>query len=195
MNAWVDAVKRSGQLVVSAGALAGAWSSVFTESLRDFNALSRTHRLGVTLNQGEQASVVVATADGEISATYDGVTRIGTLDGRIMHGRTLQFSRDDRIEKAFVFLPTAPRINTPRGQRPVGAGVLKVICVHELVHACGLTNTEHTQDDLFQANPQVDPGTTATQDRVRIQTRTRTSTMPPLVLGAETVRRIKELWG
>jgi hypothetical protein len=111
-----------------------------------------------------------------------------------MHGHTFLAQRDGGIEKAFIFLPAQPRVNTPRGVRAVGENVMKVIAVHELVHACGLENSDHALDDLFQANPQVDPGTTAAQDRVRIQHGRRTRYMPPLVLGGGTIRSIRTLW-
>ena len=71
---------------------------------------------------------------------------------------------------------------------------MKVIAVHELVHACGLADADHSTDDLFQANPQVDPGDAAQGDRVRVETGGRMRWMPPLVLSGSTVRRIRTLW-
>lgn len=84
--------------------------------------------------------------------------------------------------------------------RVKGAGRLTVfpgetvIAVHEIVHACGLSNAEHSTDDLFQGFPQVDPGDNAAGDRVRIQSGRSMPWMPPLVLAANTVRRIKSVW-
>ena len=92
-----------------------------------------------------------------------------SFDGHRMHGRAFLFSRDGHIENAFVFLPSQPQINTPRGLRAVGTKFLKLIAIHELTPACGLTNREHSTDDLFQASPNVDPGSTAVTDRASIQ--------------------------
>ena len=69
-----------------------------------------------------------------------------------------------------------------------------MIAVHELVHACGLDNADHSTDDLFQANPQVDPGNTAAGDKMRIEAGGRMRWMPPLVLSGSTAQKIRQLW-
>ena len=76
-------------------------------------------------------------ANGQFSSTYEGVTQAGTLDGNLMHGMTFQYQIDGKLEKAFVFLPRSPMVNTPRNRRAVGGNVMKLIAVHEFVHACG----------------------------------------------------------
>jgi len=192
---WIDSVKSSGQLSVHS-TLAGSWRTLFADALREFNTLSAGHRLGVTLTATTEsgANVEVQTGNGAISCTYAGATARGVLSGQMMHGRSFLFSVGGKVEKAHVYVPSGPLVNTPRGQRPVGTNVMKLILVHELVHACGLTNDEHSRDDLFQASPQVDPGTNASDDRVRIESGGRMSWMPPLVLSATTVTAIKSLW-
>ena len=69
---------------------------------------------------------------------------------------------------------------------------MKLIAAHELLHACGLENSEHTSDDLFQGTPRVDAGDTPKGDRVLIGTGPKL--MPPLVLGGSTAKNMKELW-
>ena len=96
------------------------------------------------------------------------------------------------LEKAFIYLPRQPRINTPGGLRPAGAGVMKVIAAHELLHACGLENSDHSSDDLFQGTPRVDAGDKARDDKVLIGTGPKA--MPPLFLGGSTAKSIKDLW-
>lgn len=200
-NPWTDSVKKTAQLSVYAASIKGAWGALFREALREFNNLSRTHGLGVTIGQSSDtptdsggANVGVEAANGQISCSYDGEQVSEAFDGRRMHGRTFLFSRDGKIEKAFVFLPSQPQINTPNGIRAVGANIMKLIAVHELVHTCGLSNSEHSTDDLFQASPNVDPGSTGAKDRVIIKSGNRQTFMPPLVLSGSTVRHIKELW-
>lgn len=200
---WTDNVRRSGQLSVYAGPSlrGGQWAVVLREALGEFNRLSRQHRLGISMIRSGDAPtdsggahVAVEAASDQISLTYAGTNRSESFDGSRMHGRIFLIERGGRIERAFIFLPRRPQVNTPRGIRGVGQNVMKVIAVHELVHACGLTDAEHSADDLFQGNPQVDPGTNAVRDRVRIQSAGSMSRMPPLVLSGSTARRISALW-
>ena len=198
---WIDRIRQKKQLAVYASALGGTWTTLFPQALREFNALAHRYGLGVTLtasrvtpaNSGG-ADVAVSTASGAVSASYGGTQESGSFDGNRMHGLTLLFSRDDSLEKAFIFLPIRPQVNTPQGVRAVGASVMTLIAVHELVHACGLENSDHSADDLFQANPQVDPGSQPGGDRVIINLRGKMSFMPPLVLSSLTVGRLKSLW-
>ncbi len=201
-TAWTDGVKNGGKLAVFAGAsVRGHWATVLREALDAFNALSKHHGLGVTLVKATTAptetggaDVAVALGSGAVSASWGGETHDGNFDGTRMHGLTMQFVRGGSIGKAFIFLPERPQVNTPSGVRPVGDNVMKLIAVHELVHACGLENGDHVTDDLFQASPQVDPGDKPSQDRIRIGTGSPMKWMPPLVLGGSTVTALKRLW-
>jgi hypothetical protein len=200
MIPWTDSVRQSGKLTISIGTLAGTWGHVFREALHEFNVLSAAYKLGVTITESKPAAddkaganVSVQTGSGPISASYDNQTKAEDFDGGRLHGRTLLFWRDpgNVVEKGFIFLPSQPRVNTPRGQRPVGAGVMKVIAAHELLHACGLEDADHS-GDLFQANPRVNPGDSAAGDKVLIGTGPKS--MPPLVLDGATTKNIKDLW-
>jgi hypothetical protein len=200
MIPWTDNVRQSGKLTIYMGALAGSWGHVFREALHEFNVLSSAHKLGVSITESKHppddkagANVSVQTASGPISASYDNETRSEDFDGGRLHGRTLLFWRDpgNVVEKAFIYLPSQPRVNTPKGQRPVGAGVMKVIAAHELLHACGLDDADHS-GNLFQANPRVNPGDGAAGDKVLIGMGPKS--MPPLLLDGATVKNIKDLW-
>lgn len=201
---WNRSVKGTGKLTVYAdpSLKQGSWGAVFAACMREFNQLAKAHKFGVTLEAsteppvpgGGGADVAVAAANGQIDFDYDGVREKIAFDGAHMHGRTRQVQRDDSMEKAYIYLPAQPLINTPNGRRPVGPGVLTLIGVHEFVHACGLTNAEHTADDLFQGVPNVDSGQNAARDRVMGRRGKQTVWMPPLFLSAETARRIKDNW-
>jgi hypothetical protein len=200
---WISTIKRKKQLAVYTGSSLGAWESIVKDAIREFNSLSRKHHLGVTLVESGSpaintggADVSVQAVDGTASFTYDGETRTGSFSGTAKHGLTLLFSRDGFLEKAAVFLPSHPQVNTPPDNkiRAVGPNVMKLIAIHELVHACGLENKEHSPHDLFQANPQVDTGNTAAGDKVTIQTGGKFTLMPPFVLSGPTANHIKRLW-
>jgi hypothetical protein len=203
--AWNNAVKSTGRLTVYADVTLQntIWNSLFDAGIDEFNRLSKAHKFGVILQGSKDppvagrggANVSVAAANGQISFEYDGVEERIAFDGTRMHGRTRQVQRHDRIEKAYVFLPAQPLINTPKGRRTVGPEVLKLIAVHEFVHACGLTDAEHTTEDLFQANPNVDYGTSgAAGDRAMGRRGNDTVWMPPLFLSNTTAQRIKKTW-
>lgn len=199
--AWTSAIKRKKQLAVYTGSSLGSWASIVKEAIREFNSLSQMHQLGVTLIESSNpptntggADVSIQSANGAVSFSYGGVTRTGSFSGIQKHGLTWLFSRDGAIEKAAVFLPSQPQVNTPNGLRAVGPNVMKLIAIHELVHACGLTNNEHNPNDLFQANPQVYPGDTAAGDKVTIQTGGKVTGMPPFILSGQTANHIKRLW-
>lgn len=198
---WTSAIKRKKQLTVYTGSSLGSWAGIVKDAIREFNSLSRKHQLGVTFAESSKpstdtggADVSVQSVNGAVSFSYGEVTRTGSLSGTGLHGLTLLFSRDGFLEKAAVFLPSQPQVNTPKVVRAVGMNVMKLIAIHELVHACGLTNNEHSPNDLFQANPQVYPGDTAAGDKVMIQTVGKVSGMPPFILSGPTANHIKRLW-
>ncbi len=200
---WNDTVKRTGRLKVYADPTLkkGIWGSLLESCVREFNRLSKGHGFGVTLElsgdppvAGGGADISVASANGQINFEYDGTEERIAFDGSRLHGRTRQVQRDGGMEKAYVFLPAQPLINTPNGRRAVGPEIMKLIVVHEFVHACGLTDAEHTTEDLFQGNPNVDYGRDAARDRAMGKRGNQSVWMPPLFLSAATARRIKDNW-
>lgn len=193
---WNESVRTAGRLRVHAtrSLRNGGWQAVVQQAIRDFNRLSRTHHLRVTLSATDSASeaeVIVKAVAQAIDETYDGVAIRHAFDGTRLHGHTSLVNRDGALERALVFLPSMPQVNTPSGVREVGPGVKRLIAVHELVHACGLSNDDHSSDDLFAAYPTVDPGTRPDGDRVRVSYSVR---MPPLVLGVPTIAKVRENW-
>lgn len=194
---WIPSVRERGVLRVHANPSIerGMWRAVFRQAVEEFNRLSRSHSLGVTLeraDRAEDAEVRVEAASRTIDREYEGARIHQAFDGNHLHGYTALASRDGEIERALVFLPSAPLVNTPSGRREVGSGVKLLIAVHELVHACGLTNADHSSDDLFLGVPNVDPGDRPEGDKVRI---TYGLHMPPLALRGGTVNAIRALWG
>ncbi len=198
-TAWIDAVKARAKLAYTTvnEETWGAYKTSVGDAIREFNAFSRKHKLCVSFVRasegGDSAEVQIEATEGpEISYSYGGRSEREEFSGKKMHGRTPQLSREDKIEKAFVFLPKSPPINTPSGVRLAGPGVLKVIVFHELLHAVGLSNDDHAPDDVFQANPQPYPGDTPAEDGLMIGSTAKH--MPPIILSQTTIRLVKGLW-
>lgn len=200
-NQWISGVKDTHQLTYYLNSITGAWLTAVQEAIREFNALSTAHKLGVTYTQSESApsetggaNMSIATGNGGVSFSYSG-THTATINGRALQGSMKLVSREgDPIEKAFMFLPSQPMINTPSGQRPTGLGVMKLIALHELIHGCGLDNSDHTPNDVFNGNPSVDPGHTAVQDRIQITVGGQRKYMPPVIFSGATAAKISGLW-
>ena len=200
-NQWISSVKDTHQLTYYLNSITGTWLTAVQEAIREFNALSTAHRLGVTYIQSESApsdtggaNLSIATGNGGVSFSYSG-THTTTINGRALHGSTMLISRQGgSIEKAFMFLPGQPMINTPSGQRPTGLGIMKIIALHELIHGCGLHNSDHSPNDVFNGFPSADPGRTAVQDRIQITVGGQYQFMPPVIFSGATAAKISGLW-
>lgn len=176
--AWLEAVRKSGQLSVflADSVKNGPWAVVVKQALDDFNAISKRVGLGVRLVASNEpltdtggANVKLEAAGGSVSASWGKKAETENFSASGLHGRTFQFQRDGALEKAFVFLPKEPKINTPKGLRAVGSPVMKVIAVHELLHACGLENSDHSNDGVFEGNPNIEYGDTPARDTVIVR--------------------------
>lgn len=197
---WIDTIRTTGQLSVKFNAAissSAVWRGVAQRAVREFNRLSRRHRLGVRLTvvSDSAANITVNAADGSASFTVGRATHTVSLAGNGLHGHTANLSRSGALFRSYVFLPSGPQVNTPGGRRPVGDGVKLVIAVHEFIHCCGLDNSDHSSDDIFTGHPSVDYGATPSRDVVEIHAaRQPRRTAPPLFLRATTVSRVRGLW-
>jgi hypothetical protein len=108
--------------------------------------------------------------------------------------------------RAYIFVPAAPLIAVGAAgqvkQRGVGDGVKLFIAVHEMIHACGLSNAEHSPEgvpDVFVGQPQPAEGATPARDKLRVRFDPRLNLpldppSPPLVISARTAGLIKSVW-
>ena len=177
----------------------GTWKHVFAKAIVEFNALAKKNGVGVKLDISTTApsmpggaEVSVESAAGPLSGSYGG-SSWGPIafSGTSIEGYTVQPRVSGKLDNVFVFLPATPTIKPFKGApRPVGEAVNMLILLHELVHACGLQNTDHATDDMFQGYPDVDVGATPSSDTIRIPG----GKMPPFVLGGATVKKLKSLW-
>jgi hypothetical protein len=186
---WDDAIKNGKVLTVFADAsiTTGAWRKTFPSAIDEFNKLSKANKLGVTLQQGPTPPDPSGVGGADV--------RVSAVGGAGLEGDTklaiTVLGATQRIGKAFTTLPGTPKINTPNGSRDVGDGVKLVILVHEFVHACGLTNAEHSPDDLFLGVPRVQLGNTPADDKIEVSGG---KLLPPLFLSAKTVSAIQSNW-
>ena len=184
---WEDKVKNRNpkQLTIFvAPTLNKPWRRAFDDALNTFNQLSQDNRLGVTMvapdnatrpdpNGAGGADVQFDMGKGDIAFSALGQDfQIRNFSGTAMHGKTELLrgpvgSQAQRIQKAFVFVPQTPMVVAQmaagRGkfkdvQREVGHGIKHFIAAHELIHVCGLHDSDHTRygadADLFIEQPQ-----------------------------------------
>jgi hypothetical protein len=227
---WLKSVRNSHQLTVFAtrAVTQGPWNSVFNAALQEFNRLSSTMNLRVTFvastlppdptsmtsganvqfdaANGLVHQVVLKNKFGQVLSDFT-----ENVSGTAMHGLTKppQWEDDKGIKqqfRAFIYVPSAPTVNVgPAGQqqqRAVGDGVKLFIAVHELIHACGLSNNDHSPEgdpDVFIAQPQPAPGATAQSDKLRISLQPLKNLPsdppdPPLFLTARSANLIRAIW-
>jgi hypothetical protein len=184
---WEDKVKnrKPKQLIIFvAPTLNKPWRRAFDDALSTFNQLSQDNRLGVTMVAPENVPKPDPNGEGGADVQFDmgkgDITfsalgqdfEIKNFAGTAMHGKTQLLhgqvgNQGERIRKAFVFVPQTPMVvaqmavgrgKTKDVQREVGHGIKHFIAAHELIHVCGLDNSDHTKygpdADLFIAQPQ-----------------------------------------
>ena len=202
---WPEATVRGRELTVYMGPGANrnvVWMNVLGHLLKEFNAVSKVHKLPIRMKASKEAPKDGGGADvainivltEKINLTFPRHDPIAeTLAASRLHGRTLLFDERNVLLKAFVYLPAKPLISTPQAVRPVGPKVLTVIALHELLHACGLDNSDHGNSGLFQGNPPVDSGTTAIHDAVGVDAQM-SRKMPPYVIDEATVQTLLDRW-
>jgi hypothetical protein len=225
---WADWVKRTSKLTIYFDESVGkqGWLKAFQEAMKEFNDFStQTWKLGVTFETTDnriQSNVIVEAKAGDFEfgykdAWYEMPKEQVKFDGESVHGVCNPLIADEmnrvtkvkekRIVKAFIFVPAKPRIKDKKS-RLVGEPVKLVIAFHEMIHACGLTNDDHTTDDVFAwpsarfdsdkpADDRVEVYTGKNKDVVTggttISTRVM-ATLPPIFLNKPTQDKIRELW-
>jgi hypothetical protein len=204
---WDDSIKASKSLTIFAGpSIPGSvWAGVFTNAIAEFNRLSSANTLGVTFtasttapdpNNSGGANVQFEVANGKIGFVSFGTPFSLQVIGTSLFGDTKQVSvkygdsGPERMIRAFIVLPATPQINASP-VRGVGDGVKLLMAVHEMVHACGLTNADHCPDDLFNGSPQPRAGSTPADDKIEVNG---PKLLPPLFLAPKTIAAIQNNW-
>ncbi len=227
---WFKNVRDSHQLSIfpTKSVADGPWNAIFAAAVDAFNKMSGAMQLGVTFvktdkppdptNMNSGANVQFQAADGEVRETVL-KTKFGdvisefkeTFSGSAMHGLTVPATwADDKGARnqfrAYIYVPVEPLIFAGGAgklkRRPVGDGVRLFIAVHEMIHACGLSNEEHSPGaaaDVFLGQPQPLEGATAKDDKLNISLSPITNLpanppAPPFFLSGRTAGLIRANW-
>ena len=200
---WFKRFQKAGQLEVFAGAnfTGSLWTTAFADAIKEFNQLMSTNGVKLTLTTGTSGAteinsqIIVQTANGKATPNYGAQPKPRPFDGNGLHGLTVPFADGNGVlEKAYVFVPATPRVNPKNSKsREVGQAVRSFLLVHEFIHAAGLSNAEHTNDDCMCYPGELVEGATAADDRVQPWGGLG-KPMPPCTLIAKTVANLQKAW-
>jgi hypothetical protein len=152
------------------------WASPCQKAVTALNDLFRRNNINVALAMGRPGGPTIT------------VKVDPSIQGTAVHGRTTAESTDTgRLLRAEVRLPVKVTINTPKGLRDAGPGILEVIAGHEFVHALG--HSAHNSHLMGQTMYK-ELGDSGAADRLR----SAGATMPPLILSPESVNQLKITW-
>lgn len=188
---WQSSVKAAGTLTVYDGLTSGRWVHLFKIALQLFNGLGLPVKMTQTKDESG-ANVIMKVSTGTAAYIYDNTTFSTAFDAKRLHGYTmLLHAEGGPVQKAVVFLPSDPQYDAGfiRGRmvsEKANLDQLKVVAVHELIHACGLENTDHADDGVFASNITPHGGKIVAFGRKR--------TMPPLFLTQDTVGKVASVW-
>jgi hypothetical protein len=194
---WLSSTVTKGELTVYNDLKSGNWVHIFESARQAFNEL----KLPVTLKAADDkksADVIMGVSTGSTTFDYDGSSYPGkALDPTMLHGATRFATGEEGTMKAFVFLPSQPKSSPrflPGGKveyEEASLEMMKVIAVHELVHACGLENSDHATTGGVFYFPLAPDGKGKIIAPVKGQEK---KAMPPLWLDAATKTKLVSMW-
>jgi hypothetical protein len=121
---------------------------VLDKAIAEFNRQMSQHGLNLTLSKVEKGMgphIVLETEPG------NGLHGSAPSQTKILNGVHY-------LDLVTIRVPATPRTNPNDPKSPeVGPGVRLCLLVHELIHAVGLSNAEHSPDDVFAGKAVVIP--------------------------------------
>jgi hypothetical protein len=191
---WLNSIRQTHKLTIFAAQNAATLAPILGTAITRFNALSQSLSLNVTYETSstapdpdnlDGANVQLALANGTYTFKGLGADGNGFLAADARKGVTRFVTggsaQDAKLAKAFIFLPASIQVHD----------FMKIcMTVHEMVHATGLDNDEHSSDadpeifcsSLTPSGPGVQCGLFA--NRI----------MPPIWMTFRTAAKIQPLW-
>jgi len=174
---WHKKIRATGKLYVYDEISLGRWSTVFLPALESFN--KHLKPAGVQLEQ--------ATTKGKANVVMK------LMASTASHGKAsmgVNHPAMDVIMEAEIFLPDDPHVRDSTGESVAASvEVMRIIAVHELIHAAGLSNSDHGGDGVFYSPLMHRDGKLYVPQKGRNQ-----NLMPPIRVGPSIVHKVKKLW-
>ncbi len=171
MAKWINSVISTGRLDVYNN-IQGRWARIFRDGLSDINRLCRQYDIPIEFREvrdQDAANIVIATANGPTTFRHGSQAFRFSVEGSRLHGHMLPIGTGEIMQKAFIFLPENPMISAPRGSRPTGVKVMRAMQVHEYIHSIGLSDRDHSGNDIFTGQPTYRTGRSPDTDEAGIR--------------------------
>lgn len=181
------------------GFTGGAWTTVLRDAIKIFNDLMSNNGVKVSLTEANEegsAQIIVDAVAKQASFSYRGASYSKAFSGDGLHGLTVPVTEQDTglIDRSFIFVPATPRIDDAnKKSREVGPDARRFILVHEFIHAAGLSNDEHTLEDVFCYPGEFVQGNSAGADKIQPWGGLG-KPMPPCTIIAKTVSNLQKAW-
>jgi hypothetical protein len=187
---WVERIRQTHQLTVFMDPkLPSGWQQPFRNAFIRFNLFAAARDLGVTL---------VPSSDRPNSRGGGANVMFTTFSSSDLHAVTIPARESktnpddpDLLVSQVIQVPDAPK--TGPGGRGVGDGIMEIIAVHELIHATGLDDSDHTtgvSPDVFAPVWFIKAGSTPDDDQLELGGKLE----PPIVFSPLTAAKIRTLW-
>jgi hypothetical protein len=194
---WPEPVRTSAKLLVWASQAAKAgWSVPLDRAIKEFNRAAHARDLALrfeltTKESDAQVTFGIGAATQFVAATH-GITSLSSIE------------HSGEIVKADILVHPKPQVQASRKKagskeyegvaRDAGVGIRLVIIAHEFVHACGLEKHSNNEgQDVFYSPLEPNSGDKPQGDYMKIPIEGGIR-LPPVVLSAQTARRLRDVW-
>jgi hypothetical protein len=194
---WPESVRQSHTLRIWATSTAtAAWSVALERAIKEFNRATHARKLGLrvelTTKQSEAQLTFGVGSKAQFQSATHGTTALASLenDGTIVRADILVHPNP----QVRVFRKMAGSKEYEEVSRDAGEGIRLVIIAHEFVHACGLEkHSNNESQDVFYSPLEPNSGDKPPGDYMKVPI-LKGIRLPPIVISAQTARRLTEVW-
>jgi hypothetical protein len=160
---------------------ANGWKNSVSAAMRTFNGLQFRVKLAAAKSEASAEIVLVDVRQYKYQGTV--LTASPDFTETTLHGefQTLENERPNEIFFAVVFLPEKLRNPTARQN--------EMVVVHELIHACGITQQEHDSAGIIASHMQ--PAGSGLKEWGAAD---KIPAMPPVRVGPQTLAKMNRIW-